>query len=456
MGPRPRARPRCREGKKPPVGRRPERPHHFLALQPPPTLRHFIPQTPPLPPPVPPTSSENTPPSSKNSSPRRPPSRPHVRLTHDALLLHRDELSVYDRDSYRQDAADRLLKLLMLTNIKKLPIKLIDQLRWDLGLPQDYVKGLVVDYPDYFEVSPMRIVNEEEVLGLEVVCWIDELGVSEMERKARKEPGRSYVKGMPIVFKGFDMEKKVKKWVDDWQKLPYISPYEDASHLDSKSDQAEKWTVAVLHEFLNLLISKKTEKDNILCVGDQLGLRSRFRRALVNHPGIFYVSNKIRTHTAVLREGYKRDLLVEKHPLMGMRYQYIHLMNKGKEQVQSSGASSSSSARRQGTSDAKLEEEEGEFLGSEVEESGEDENGYDSNVSDDEEEDEDEDEKNVPNRRAVGGESRASSRIRSRESSRSPHRKNSKGSYRNRSENNLSMVSGRREPRNRRGNGLRA
>ncbi|KAK9113813.1 LOW QUALITY PROTEIN: hypothetical protein Syun_020610 [Stephania yunnanensis] len=349
----------------------------------------------------------------------------------------------------------------MLTNIKKLPIKLIDQLRWDLGLPQDYVKGLVVDYPDYFEVSPMRIVNEEEeqeVLGLEVVCWIDELGVSEMERKARKEPGRSYVKGMPIGFpmefsRGFDMEKKVKRWVDDWQKLPYISPYEDACIWIPR---AEKWTVAVLHEFLNLLISKKTEKDNILCVGDQLGLRSRFRRALVNHPGIFYLSNKIRTHTAVLREGYKRDLLVEKHPLMGMRYQYIHLMNKGKEQVQSSGASSSSSARRQGTSDAKLEEEKGEFLGSEVEESGEDENGYDSNVSDDEEEDEDEDEKNVPNRRAVGGESRASSRIRSRESSRSPPRKNFKGSYSDRSENNLSMVSRRREPCNRRGNGLRA
>ncbi|KAK9123876.1 hypothetical protein Sjap_013478 [Stephania japonica] len=353
----------------------------------------------------------------------------------------------------------------MLTKIKKLPIKVIDQLRWDLGLPQDYVKGLVVDYPDYFEVSPMRIGGEnEEVLGLEMVCWIDELGVSAMERKARKE-SRRYVKGMPIAFpmqfsRGFDMEKKVKRWVDEWQKLPYISPYEDGSHLNPKSDQAEKWTVAVLHEFLNLLISKKTEKDNILFLGDQLGLRTRFRRALVNHPGIFYVSNKIRTHTAVLREGYKRDLLVEKHPLMGMRYQYIHLMNKGKEQVQSSGAPSSAYARRQGTGDAKLEEEKGEFLGSEVEESGEVENGYGSNISDDddeeEEDDEDEDEKNVPNRCVVGGESREPSRIRSREFSRSPPRGNSKGSYRNRFENNLSMVSGRREPRNRRGNIVKA
>eukprot|EP00268_Persea_americana_P038365 TRINITY_DN3795_c0_g1_i1.p2 TRINITY_DN3795_c0_g1~~TRINITY_DN3795_c0_g1_i1.p2 ORF type:complete len:120 (+),score=41.87 TRINITY_DN3795_c0_g1_i1:655-1014(+) len=62
-----------------------------------------------------------------------------------------------------------------------------------------------------------------------------------------------------------------------------------------------------------------------------MGLRSRFKRVFADHPGIFYVSNKIRTHTVVLREAYKRDLLVKKHPLMGIRYQYIHLMNKGKE-----------------------------------------------------------------------------------------------------------------------------
>ena len=50
-----------------------------------------------------------------------------------------------------------------------------------------------------------------------------------------------YNKGMPLAFplqfsKGFDMEKKVKKWVEEWQKLPYISPYEDGIHLAPKSD----------------------------------------------------------------------------------------------------------------------------------------------------------------------------------------------------------------------------
>ena len=127
------------------------------------------------------------------------------------------------------------------------------------------------------------------------------------------------------------MDKKVKKWEDEWQKLPYISPYEDASHLLPKSDESDKWAVAVLHELLHILVPKKTERDNLLLLGEYLGLRSRFKRALLQHPGIFYMSTKIGTYTVVLKEGYKRGLLVEDHPWMQMRNRYIHLMNMVKE-----------------------------------------------------------------------------------------------------------------------------
>lgn len=139
--------------------------------------------------------------------------------------------------------------------------------------------------------------------------------------------------GMPIKFsmnlpRGFDLQKRVKDWVNEWQNLPYISPYEDAFFLPPNSNQAEKWTVAVLHELMHLLVSKKTEKENVLCLGDYLGLGTRFKKALVHYPGIFYVSNKIRTQTVVLREAYKKDFLTEKNLLMGMRYRYIHIMNQ--------------------------------------------------------------------------------------------------------------------------------
>ncbi|XP_010256304.1 PREDICTED: protein ROOT PRIMORDIUM DEFECTIVE 1-like [Nelumbo nucifera] len=323
--------------------------------------------------------------------------RPHVRLTPEVLRLDEEEKLIYDSFDHRQDAADRLLKLLMLTRVNKLPLHIIDRLRWDLGLPHDYVRTLLPDYPDYFQVSTITDTigsgNGSETLALELVCWTNELAVSAMEKKAMAEGDPPYKKGMPLAFplqfsRGFDMEKKVKKWVDEWQNLPYISPYENALHLAPKSDQAEKWTVAVLHELLHILISKKTERDNILCLGEYLGLRSRFKRALMQHPGIFYLSNKIRTHTVVLREAYKRDLLVEKHPLMGMRYQYIHLMNKEKEQRKSAGAPNASSKEPNITQATKKEDEdEGE--------EDEDEESFelsDSEVEDDSDEDDDEEE----------------------------------------------------------------
>ena len=46
------------------------------------------------------------------------------------------------------------------------------------------------------------------------------------------------------------------------------------------------------------------------------------------------MSTKIGTYIVVLKEGYKRDLLVEDHPWMQMRNWYIHLMNIVKEDGQ--------------------------------------------------------------------------------------------------------------------------
>lgn len=255
--------------------------------------------------------------------------RPHILPTPELIRIHEEEQLVYQ--SCRGETADRLLRLLMLTPCKRLPIAVIDRLRWDLGLPHDYARSLLPEYPDYFQIVGGGGRGSGS-LDLELVCWNKELAVSFMERRAMKMGG--YRKGDPLSFpmqfpRGFDLEKKVRRWVEDWQRLPYLSPYEDAGRcVDPASDLAEKWTVGVLHELLHLLVGKKAERDDLLLLGESVGLRPGFKRALVHHPGIFYQSNKIRAHTILLREGYKRDLLVEKHPLMGPRFQYIHLMRQ--------------------------------------------------------------------------------------------------------------------------------
>ncbi|MQL91658.1 hypothetical protein Taro_024270 [Colocasia esculenta] len=264
--------------------------------------------------------------------------RPHVRATPELVRLHEEEQLLYQ--SCRGETADRLLRLLMLTPRKRIPLDVVDRLRWDLGLPDDYVRCLLPEYPDYFQIVPSDGYVRGGSSGgggtgrlqLELVCWNKDLAMSAIERWAMRRGG--YKKGDPLAFplqfsRGFDMEKKVRRWVEEWQRLPYLSPYEDAGrHIDPGSDLGEKWTVGMLHELLHLLVSKKTERDDLLLLGECVGLRPGFKKVIFHHPGIFYMSNKIRAHTVVLREAYKRDLLVEKHALVGMRYQYIHLMRQ--------------------------------------------------------------------------------------------------------------------------------
>ncbi|KAJ0024585.1 hypothetical protein Pint_07770 [Pistacia integerrima] len=259
--------------------------------------------------------------------------QPHIKLTPEVLNLDAEELLVYQSETYKQVVADRLLKLLMISRINKVPLKIIENLKWDIGLPQDYLRSIVPEFPDYFRVigskdSKDGCFGSGDFGELELVCWSNELAVSVMEKKAKD--------GEKIVFSekfssGFVIDKKTKKWMDDWQKLPYISPYENAAHLLSKSDESDKWVVAILHEVISLFGAKKVDRENLFCLGEYLGIRSRFKRALLNHPGVFYVSSKVGAYTVVLREGYRRGALMESDPLMNIRNQYIHLMNMMKE-----------------------------------------------------------------------------------------------------------------------------
>ncbi|KAE8637126.1 hypothetical protein CSA_021502 [Cucumis sativus] len=231
---------------------------------------------------------------------------PHVKITSQALLLHKEESTIHNSRLHRDDVVKRLAKLLMLIGVGKFPLYVIERLQWDLGLPYRFIPTLLAGYPEYFQVCSVK----------------DCLTVSELKKRESLEGnfGRRKINHIPFPMsfpRGFDLQKKVMNWVEEWQDLPYISPYENAFHLAPNTDQAEKWVVAVLHELLYLTISKKTEKENIFCLGDYLGFGYRFKKAIVHHPGIFYVSNKIRTQTVVLREAYKKDFFGREAPFDG-------------------------------------------------------------------------------------------------------------------------------------------
>lgn len=256
---------------------------------------------------------------------------PWFRLTKEVIKHDREEQRIHQEHGL--DTVHRLCKLLMMTKSKKLPLYWIEPWKWDLGLSDDYVEALVPKYSEY-----LSVVKMPNGPGLKLVAWRDELAVSVLQKRAEANGEncdyRSFKNSVPLAYemnypKKYNQMNRVKAFVKEWQRLPYISPYEDVDHIDPESDLMEKRIVGVLHELLHLTIHKKTERDNIRYLGDELRLPHRFTRIFTAYPGIFYLSTKCSTMTVNLREGYKSAQLIEKHPLVGVREQYYYMMRMG-------------------------------------------------------------------------------------------------------------------------------
>lgn len=250
---------------------------------------------------------------------------PWYKLSAEALDLYRQETRFIYEDC-NVDILNRLQKLLMLTKERLLPLHTIDQLRWDLGLPYDYENKLVAKRPELFSFEKLQ----DERVGLKLLVWDDCLTVSHLESRHSDVMRNNGALAFPIGFtRGFGLKRKCMEWLNEWQKLPYTSPYVDASHLDPRTDVSEKRIVGVFHELLHLTILRKIERRNVSNLRGPLAMPQKFTKVFERHPGIFYISMKGGTQTVVLREAYDRGNLIEKHPLADIREKYVSMMKKG-------------------------------------------------------------------------------------------------------------------------------
>lgn len=82
----------------------------------------------------------------------------------------------------------KLRKLLMMSSTRKLSLAKIAQIAKDLGLPADFRKGLVYEYPQYFRVvkNPDTIPGCEEYPLLELVEWSEQLAVTAADKKLQQ------------------------------------------------------------------------------------------------------------------------------------------------------------------------------------------------------------------------------------------------------------------------------
>uniref|UniRef100_A0A2P2K6X1 PORR domain-containing protein n=1 Tax=Rhizophora mucronata TaxID=61149 RepID=A0A2P2K6X1_RHIMU len=253
---------------------------------------------------------------------------PCFQLTGEALSLHQEELLILDKN--QKDFIERLCKLLMLTRDGTLPLQTIDQLKWDMGLPHNYYDSLIPRHPDIFS----SVCLPDGRVGLKLLIWDDRLAVSQLEKDASlqqlEEDTKSCSLAFPIGFtRGFGLKKKCMEWLEEWQRLPYTSPYADFSHLDPRTDVSEKRIVGTFHELLHLTIQKKTERKNVSNLRKPFSLPQKFTKVFERHPGIFYISKMSDTQTVVLREAYDHQRLLQKHPLVDIREKYASMMRRG-------------------------------------------------------------------------------------------------------------------------------
>ncbi|KAK7247340.1 hypothetical protein RIF29_42221 [Crotalaria pallida] len=253
---------------------------------------------------------------------------PCFSLSREALKLRDEELDILKQNQF--EFRDRLCKLLMLTRDRILPLQTVDQLKWDLGLPYDYQHSFVPNHPERFSFVHLP----DDRVGLKLLFWDDELAVSVLQKNASLQQKEEDIKNGSLAFpirftRGFGLKRKCMEWLKEWQKLPYTSPYTNASHLDPCTDVSEKRIVGVFHELIHLTLHKQTERKNVSNLRKPLALPQKFTKAFERHPGIFYISKKSDTQTVVLREAYNGRELVQNHPLVKIREELASLLNKG-------------------------------------------------------------------------------------------------------------------------------
>ncbi|KAJ0977350.1 hypothetical protein J5N97_012824 [Dioscorea zingiberensis] len=262
---------------------------------------------------------------------------PWFKLTQEAIDTHREERLVFE--AHGPEIVDRLRRLVLMSRGKVLPLRMAQGMLWYLGLPEDYLQNELENPSGVFRIVGL----DDGEQGLEAVIDPGETVLSVLQRNVLMRAGGS-VEELPsaLVFpmfpsKGLRLKRKIETWLEEFQKLRYVSPYEDFSSLDPNSDVSEKRVAGVLHELLSLFVDCSAERRKLLCLKKHLGLPQKFHKVFERHPHVFYLLLKNKTCTVVLKEAYCAGsaTAIKKHPMLSVRKKYVKLMNKSEEILRS-------------------------------------------------------------------------------------------------------------------------
>ncbi|KAL6009784.1 hypothetical protein ACLOJK_000213 [Asimina triloba] len=255
---------------------------------------------------------------------------PCCRLTQKMLDLIKEEATVIKECEAM--SVQHLKKLLMISPSGKLHIHSLWLIRRELGLREDFKHSILLKYTDVFTLENPEIValvsRDERLANAEVEIWREK----EYREKWLSEFETKYA--FPIHLPtGFKIEKGFREKLKNWQRLPYLKPYEKMEVVRARScggkERFEKRAVGILHELLSLTVEKMIDVERLSHFRRDFNMEVNMRELLLKHPGIFYVSTKGNTQTMFLREAYSRGCLIEPNPLYEVRRKVLDLLLLG-------------------------------------------------------------------------------------------------------------------------------
>lgn len=252
------------------------------------------------------------------------------RMTQKMLgLIKEEERSTKQWES---EAVYRVKRLLKMSLNGTLHVHALRMVRRELGLPDDFRDSIICKYS-----------NELKLVDLEVVELVDKdmnLEVAEIEKWREKEFIEKWLSefetkyAFPINLPtGYRIERGFRDKLKNWQRLPYIKPYEKREVLRVRTcggiERYEKRAVGILHEFLSLTVGKMVEVDKLAHFRRDFAIQVNMRELFLKHPGIFYISTKGNTQTVFLREAYSKGSLLASNPIYKVRRKMLDLILLG-------------------------------------------------------------------------------------------------------------------------------
>ncbi|GLT31130.1 hypothetical protein SLA2020_139440 [Shorea laevis] len=265
-------------------------------------------------------------------------SQPFCRLTDAVIDICRQEAVAINASL--PDVVDQLVRLLSMSTTKSLPLRAIFKVWRELGLPDDFEDSVISRNSHLFRLHAAHEPNTHVLELVDKMCSNKFKAAVENWRLIECCKEDSTVDRTEIRFSfkhshppGMRLSKDFKAKVKEWQKLPYVGPYEEL--LEERNSKAaimrlEKRAVSIVHEFLSLTVEKMVEVEKISHFRKSFGIDLNIRDLFLDHPGMFYLSTKGKRHTVFLREAYERGCLIETSPVYDIRRKLFDLVLLGR------------------------------------------------------------------------------------------------------------------------------